>query len=123
MPEREGWNSFVHPEGQPYYQSQLGGILYTTEADVCDEEVYKEITGFITELEKRISTTELNSTNDLEIVLDVEGEWSYYIIDHTCRHILWLENHDANYLVNTLLVGGIPSFSYMSERFDLLHPK
>lgn len=51
----------------------------------------------------------------IEVVLEIEGdEWAYYIVDHEKKHLLWLERHDANYLVNAL-AGGVPSFVYMSK--------
>lgn len=112
---REGWRSFTHPEGQPYYQKHIAGVLYTTEADVSDDEIHKKLNDFIVEMRDRISRSRLQSVNGIEVVLEIEAdEWAYYIVDHEKRHLLWLEKHDANYLVNTL-AGGVPSFVYMSK--------
>lgn len=114
-PSREGWRTFIHPEGQPYYQKRVSDVLYTTEADVSDDEVHKKINDFVAEMRDRISRSSLQSVNGIEVVLEIEGdELAYYIVDHEKRHLLWFKKHDANYLVNTL-AGGVPSLMYMSK--------
>lgn len=67
------------------------------------------------EMRERISRSRLQPVTGIEVVLEIEGdEWAYYIVDHEKKHLLWLERHDANYLVNAL-AGGVPSFVYMSK--------
>ena len=119
-PTRASWTSFIHPEGQPYYQARCEDVLYTTEVDITDDASYTRILRFILEIQERMKQKNLVRKSDIEVVLEIEKDrekseeiWAFYVIDHQRKHPRWLEKCDVSDYPNRL-PGGVPSIQHLS---------
>ncbi len=112
-PIPEQWEFKAHPEGQPYYRSRRGSMLYLTEADVSDSEAYGGIEQVVRALEQQIETDDFEDGAEVLLEWIKDNEWSYYMVKHESRSVFWVHPCDCNWLTDE--IGGVKSKQHFSK--------
>jgi len=117
------WEARTHPEGSPYFRSERNSLVWLTEADVRDHEIWEGIKQAIANLKvlgldpgpTGVAKLELaNSEIFLGQPKTNEVRWSYYIVDHQQRSIFWLQTCECSELTDE--IGGVhPNLKYTAE--------
>ncbi|KAL5482524.1 hypothetical protein ACEPAI_9118 [Sanghuangporus weigelae] len=95
----KAWDYFVHPEGVPYYlYVSLPGFSFLTEANLQDSAVLEEVETFMNDLEKRIDkfNWEGKRPENVEVVLEIQEDWTYYMVDLDKRVVFWIDEFDGS---------------------------
>ena len=88
-----GWEHSVHPEGQPYYVLQCESHRFFTEANLDEDGVLDEVTSFLDGIKAHMANWP-NIPDNVEIVLEIQDGWTYYMVDLDKRCVFWLDKHD-----------------------------
>ena len=97
----------------------MAGIHYITEADILNDTVFMNTETFMHYVHQKSRCFPNNFPADhyLEVVLDFgtheAPDWSYYIADHTDKHIFWLDEYLADGIAE--LVEGIGEIGHLSK--------
>ena len=93
------WKRYIHPEGLPYFvlrRESIGGsrkIQFFTEANLNNEEVLNDVKEFMGGIEAQMSGWP-NIPKNVEVVLEIQDDWTYYMVDLDRRCVFWLDEHD-----------------------------
>ncbi|KAL5519915.1 hypothetical protein ACEPAG_1575 [Sanghuangporus baumii] len=93
------WKHFIHPEGIPYYLNESSlGFSFLTEADLREHLVFEEVKSFMNHLEARIENFDWEDgrPENVEVVLEIQGGWSYYMIDLDKAVVFWIDEYDTS---------------------------
>ncbi|KAI5120496.1 hypothetical protein M0805_000081 [Coniferiporia weirii] len=94
------WESYMHPEGQPYYLKKHHSFVYLTEADLNDLGILAEIELVMMEIEHKADGLKKPLSAETEVLLELTSEgWSHYAIDLRSQHIFWFDDFDAGQLI------------------------
>ncbi|KAL5501709.1 hypothetical protein ACEPAH_8969 [Sanghuangporus vaninii] len=94
------WKYFIHPEGIPYYLHESSfGLSFLTEADLRDNLVFQEVEAFRNHLVARIENFDWESgrPTNVEVVLEIQDGWSYYMIDLDKGVVFWIDERDTSF--------------------------
>lgn len=91
----EGWLTFIHPRGAPYYFHEQSFII--TDSDMRDENMRRVIFHFYSLLQARATSHRVpfpfgtHLCMHLRVISTSEARCSYYFIDAEPRNLFWLE--------------------------------
>ncbi|OCB84006.1 hypothetical protein A7U60_g8677 [Sanghuangporus baumii] len=88
-----GWSSHIQAEGQPYFYFKNAGFV--TEANIYDAGKYQSIVHWMLVVHKLAEAQRIVITGTIEIMLqldeDNENTCGYYLVDHDCATVFWLQ--------------------------------
>ncbi|KAJ6462389.1 hypothetical protein C8R47DRAFT_1158464 [Mycena vitilis] len=89
---REGWSSYIHPEGQPYFHRCSDGVFQVvTESQIQDAGVLERLVPYLDEIQRLLVATRSEMSVNLELYVQLEEEGcGYYLVEHAARKIFWL---------------------------------
>ncbi|KAL6309944.1 hypothetical protein BKA93DRAFT_756917 [Sparassis latifolia] len=113
----QGWTLQVHPEGSPYYVNALKVPCVVTDTPLHDPELCSKLTSSIEVFHYNVKNLDLTLPSDCELYVHVDSTHdgcSYYLVDHDCQTIFWLQTMDSDTL-------GLPEVSSISHLRYVLH--
>lgn len=92
-----------------------------TEEYLYDPEILQTINDFADKIGDRLRAFQSDQPSDhLEVFLELSPDGpSYYIVDHMCRCIVWLEKRDIAWVADQ--VSGVESIAQFSEHLHFLN--
>ncbi|KAJ8590002.1 hypothetical protein M405DRAFT_881296 [Rhizopogon salebrosus TDB-379] len=105
------WESFIHPEGQRYFQRQHHRFFTITEENVLNEQIDKAVSEGVAVIEKRVLECGITLPQACELFVELRFDelphastCAYYFVDHHSRSLFWLEPTSSELLDMGMLV-------------------